>query len=418
MLKNLLAFLILYILFWLGLTLSRLAYGQSAQQDVTGFGLQLPNLTATEVGQFNTGEAGFVKTQTVTDDGLGPIFNGQSCVQCHNVPTIGGSSGNTETRFGQLVNGVFNPLLNESGSLLHQNSITPAVQMVVPDDANVVARRKANPLFGLGLIEAIPDAEIIANKHNPPVDGITGVPAMVQDHSSGQNGTPNVNLVGRFGWKNQIASLLEFSADAYINEIGVTTRIPGFNQDIAPDGNQAALLAVEPSLTGFAFDQLQDEEKGGFPQQSGHTADIDGFADFMRMLSPPPVVPMSASAQNGKFLFTQINCVACHKPTAITGASNIAALAFQNIAPYSDFLLHDMGTLGDGIAQGAASTTQMRTQPLWGLRARAPFLHDGRSPTILDAILQHAGEATIVVARFKALTPAQQQSVIDFLNTI
>ncbi len=187
----------------------------------------------------------------------------------------------TETRFGKLTGGVFDSLTDESGSLLHQACIVPSVQMIVPLDATVVAHRKSNPLFGLGLIEAIPDNEIIANVHNPSVDGITGVPSMVVDAASG------VTRVGRFGWKAQDATLLTFSADAYLNEMGVTTRIPGFTEDISPDGNQAALLAVEPSLTGYAFNQLQDLPNGGPPQTDGFTSDIDEFADFMRMRPDP-----------------------------------------------------------------------------------------------------------------------------------
>jgi CxxC motif-containing protein (DUF1111 family) len=375
------------------------------------FGAPLPGLTAQQLQQFAVGLAQFNSVETIAD-GLGPAFNAQSCVACHSVPVVGGSSAITETRFGRLVNGVFNPLANESGSLLHQACIYPMFQMVVPLDANVVAQRKANPLFGLGLIEAIPDAEIIANVHNPPADGISGTPAMIVDAASGQT------RVGRFGWKAQQATLLTFSADAYLNEMGITTRIPGFTNDIAPNGNQSLLLDYEPSLTGYAFNQLQDLPNGGPPQTDGGTADIDEFNDFMLMLANPPGVPLSQSAQQGQQIFTQINCVACHKAQMTTGPHPIAALAFQNVPLYSDLLLHDMGTLGDGIAQGAATTTQMRTQPLWGLRVRGPYLHDGRASTIDAAIRLHDGEATTVRNRYIQLTPQQQQELVDFLNSI
>jgi CxxC motif-containing protein (DUF1111 family) len=375
------------------------------------FGAPLPGLTTQQLQQFAVGLAQFKTVDTVAD-GLGPIFNAQSCVACHSVPAVGGSSAVTETRFGQLVNGVFDPLANESGSLVHQACIDPSVQMIVPLDANVVAQRKSNPLFGLGLIEAIPDAEIIANIHNPAIDGITGVPAMVVDAASG------VTRVGRFGWKAQDATLLTFSADAYLNEIGITTRIPGFTDDIAPDGNQAAMLTVEPDLTGYYWNQLQDLPNGGPPQTDGGTSDIDEFNDFMLMLANPPTVPLTQSAQRGQQVFTQINCVACHKAQMITGPNAIQALSFKPVPLYSDLLLHDMGTLGDGIAQGAASTTQMRTQPLWGLRARAPYLHDGRARTVFEAIRLHDGEAKIVRDRFLKLSPREQQDLIDFINSI
>jgi CxxC motif-containing protein (DUF1111 family) len=199
---------------------------------------------------------------------------------------------------------------------------------------------------------------------------------------------------------------------------GCHHRIPGFTADISPDGNQAALLAVEPSLTGYAFNQLQDLPNGGPPQTDGFTSDIDEFADFMRMLANPPTVALTQSAQQGQKIFTQINCVACHKAQMTTGPSSIPALNFKPVPLYSDLLLHDMGSLGDGIAQAAATMTQMRTQPLWGLRARAPYLHDGRASTIIEAIQLHDGEAAIVRNRFLALSPQEQQELVDFLNSI
>jgi CxxC motif-containing protein (DUF1111 family) len=379
--------------------------------DPTVFGAPLPGLTAQQLQQFAVGLAQFKTVDTVSD-GLGPVFNGQSCVACHAVPAAGGSSAITETRFGQLVNGVFNQLTGESGTLLHQSCIIPSVQMSIPLDANVVAQRKSTPLFGLGLIETIPDREIIANVHKPAVDGITGAPAMIVDAASG------ATRVGRFGWKAQQATLLTFSGDAYLNEVGITSRIPGFTEDIAPDGNQSALLAVEPSLTGYYYNQVQDLPNGGPPQTDGGTADVDEFNDFMLMLANPPILPLNRSAQEGQKIFTQINCVACHKPQMTTGPSSIAALNFKPVPLYSDLLLHDMGTLGDGIVQGAASASQMRTQPLWGLRARAPYLHDGRAKTIFEAVQLHDGEAAIVRNRFLALPAGEQQALIDFLNSI
>jgi len=233
-------------------------------------------------------------------------------------------------------------------------------------DANVVAQRKSNPLFGLGLIEAIPDTEIIANVHKQPVDGITGTPAMVVDAASG------VTRVGRFGWKAQQATLLTFSADAYLNEMGITTRIPGFTEDICPDGNQATLLAIEPSLTGYYYNQLQDLPNGGPPQTDGGTSDIDEFNDFMLMLANPPILPLNKSAQEGQKIFTQINCAACHKPQMTTGPSTIAALSFKPVPLYSDLLLHDMGTLGSGERESNANSAALGFKSSGALSARRP----------------------------------------------
>ena len=134
--------------------------------------------------------------------------------------------------------------------------------------------------------------------------------------------------------------------------------------------------------------------------------------------APPPAVRPSGSALAGQRLFGQLNCDACHRPTMMTGASPIAALAHKVVPLYSDLLLHDMGSLGDGIEQGAAGAREIKTAPLWGLRARPRLLHDGRATTIADAILGHAGEATAARNRFADLDESSRQQVIDFLNTL
>jgi CxxC motif-containing protein (DUF1111 family) len=222
--------------------------------------------------------------------------------------------------------------------------------------------------------------------------------------------------VGRFGWKAQEATVLSFAGDAYLNEMGITNRF--FTTDLAPDGNQAALLAAEPA--GITPTTLQDlPTNPNAPEGPTNKDDIARFTDFMELLGPPPTVPLTAQAQEGKELFAQINCVACHKPTMTTGSSAVSpALAFKPVNLFSDLLLHNMGTLGDGITQAAARPNEMRTAPLWGLRARGPYLHDGRASTIQEAILLHAGEATTIRNRFAGLSSVQQQEIIAFLNSI
>ena len=147
-------------------------------------------------------------------------------------------------------------------------------------------------------------------------------------------------------------------------------------------------------------------------------SDIDAAADFMRLLAAPPTVRPSDSALTGARLFAQLNCDACHRPTMMTGASPISALAHQIVPLYSDLLLHDMGSLGDGIEQAGAGAREFRTAPLWGLRARPRYLHDGRAMTIVDAILGHAGEATAARNRFGELDETSRQQLIDFLSTL
>jgi len=399
------------------------------------FGSPLPGLNATQLAAFTTGQAQFQVFDGAAE-GLGPIFNAQACVACHSQPntsasavitppsgsdaavvsgiTPGGASAIMEIRAGKMnADGSFNSLASEGGTLFHLASLSPGSQETVPPDATVVAHRKTTPIFGDGLVEAIPDAQIQANVHNSPVDGVTGRAAILNDAVTNAIGT---NHVGRFGWKAQEATLLAFSGDAYLNEMGITNRL--FTTDVAPDGKQAVLLAAEPA--GITPTTLQDlPSNPALPEGPNNKDDVARFTDFMQLLAPPPTVPLTAQAAAGKQLFTAINCVACHKPTMTTGPSTVSAsLAFKPVNLYSDLLLHKMGSLADGIAQAVAQPTEMRTAPLWGLRARSPYLHDGRASTILQAILYHDGEALTIRNRFAALSAGQQQEIIAFLNSI
>ena len=385
---------------------------------ITGFGGLLAGVTADQKAAWI---AGLQQFQVVDGpaDGLGPIFNNQSCVSCHSQPvaagaiTPGGASAVLETRFGKLTNGQFDPLTSEGGTLLHQMALAPFAQDNIPADANVVASRKTTPTFGMGLIEAIPDAAIEANAHHPPVDGVTGRAAILTDSVTQLVGG---NVVGRFGWKCQESTLLAFSADAELNEMGVTNRF--FTTDLAPGGNQATLIQAEPD--GMTPTTLQDlPANPALPESPTNKDDIARFTDFLQLNAPPPVVPLTPQAQRGQALFAAVNCIACHKPSMQTGPSTVsAALAFQNVPLYSDLLLHRMGALADGIAQAAAQPDEMRTAPLWGLRARSPFLHDGRASTILQAILMHDGEARTIRDRFSNLSEVQKNAIIAFLESI
>ena len=385
---------------------------------LTGFGGLLAGVTADQKAAWI---AGLQQFQVVDGpaDGLGPIFNNQSCVSCHSQPVVagaitpGGASTVLETRFGKLTNGQFDPLTSEGGTLLHQMALAPFAQDTIPSDANVVASRKTTPTFGLGLIEAIPDAAIEANAHHPPVDGVTGRAAILTDSVTQLVGG---NVVGRFGWKCQESTLLAFSADAELNEMGVTNRF--FTTDLAPGGNQATLIQAEPN--GMTPTTLQDlPANPALPESPTNKDDIARFTDFLQLNAPPPVVPLTPQAQRGQALFAAVNCIACHKPSMQTGPSTVSvALAFQNVPLYSDLLLHRMGALADGIAQAAAQPDEMRTAPLWGLRARSPFLHDGRASTILQAILMHDGEARVIRDRFANLSEVQKNAIIAFLESI
>jgi CxxC motif-containing protein (DUF1111 family) len=138
----------------------------------------------------------------------------------------------------------------------------------------------------------------------------------------------------------------------------------------------------------------------------------------MRFLAPPPLVPLTPRAVLGESIFQQIGCAKCHVPVTLTGFNDVEALSLKPLALYSDLLLHDMGPLGDRIAQSAAGTREMRTMPLWGARASAPYLHDGRAATLEEAIRAHDGEATKVRKRFNKLRPEDRRRLLEFLNSL
>ena len=363
-----------------------------------GFGLPLPGLTGDQLAAFEDGKGDFEDVETKVS-GLGPIFNRDSCAACHSVPALGGSSRVFVTRFGRVANGVFDPLASLGGSLLQERAIDPSGLEHVPREANVVAKRQSTPLFGLGLIEAIPDATILRGVRTKPVDGVLGRASMVLDVATQKT------LVGRFGWKGQQATLLSFAGDAYLNEMGITNRL--FPTENAPNGNVALLKKL---------DTVSDPEDQVDPASG--KAGIDLLADFMRFLGPPPTQPVTASNTFGAKLFLDTGCASCHTPVMFTGPSTITALNAKAVMLYSDLLLHDMGTLGDGIVQGTAGARDMKTPPLWGLRASGPYLHDGRAMTIEDAIKAHDGEAKVSKDRFQKLTRDQQTLLIEFLKSI
>jgi CxxC motif-containing protein (DUF1111 family) len=358
----------------------------------------LPALDAASLAAFAEGMTEFQSAE-VAAGGLGPIFNGASCLACHVEGALGGAGQTTVTRFGLQSKTGFDPLTNLGGSLLQSQAIAPQVLEAVPPQANVVALRRTTPLFGAGLIEAISDTALLQAAKVAQPDGIRGRAALVTDITTGQT------RVGRFGWKAQQATLLAFAGDAYLNEMGITNRF--FPTENAPNGNTALLAA---------YDLVADPEDVVDPATG--LSDIDRAANFMRYLAPPTPLRQTANAVVGSRLFTNIGCAACHTPTLLTGANANPALANKPVALYSDLLLHDMGTLGDGIAQGAAGPTEMRTAPLWGLRVRVAYLHDGRAAKVSDAIVAHDGQALTARKRFSALSATDQSALLEFLNTL
>jgi CxxC motif-containing protein (DUF1111 family) len=361
-------------------------WGTTSSAVVPGFG---DPIDGAPLALFEAGAADFDEVEE-EDEGLGPGFNGRSCTECHSAPARGGSSTITEIRFARRTSDL------PGGSLLQRFAISPECQEVIPDEATVIAERLTTPVFGGGLIASIPDSSILGEEDRQASvnDGITGRAHRVFDVFFQQN------RIGRFGWKAQQATLGAFGADAYLNEMGITN--PFFPNENAPNGDEDVLAEC---------DEVPDPEDDG--------EGVENFRNFMLFLAPPPRGPITSQVQRGDFIFRAIGCAVCHRPQYQTGSgSNVpAALRNKAVNLFSDLLLHDVGT-GDGIRQGNAGTNEIRTSPLWGLRVRQLFMHDGSAFTFTGAILQHSGEAFTVRQRFINLSSSNRADLLAFLNSL
>jgi CxxC motif-containing protein (DUF1111 family) len=381
----------------------------------------------------------FDEFETV-DDGLGPLYNAQGCRECHQDPVSGGSSQVTELRAGQIGrDGKFqNPRIPighgaeviTSRTLVNDRAICPSedypdmhIHQRVPANANIRTERLSINLLGDGFVEAVADRTLIelARAQCSSTRGrICGQVAMVPIVEA-----PGATGAGRFGWKDQHASLVSFSGDAYLNEMGITSRhfpdeitnlcntVPSPNDEVGPDGLD----------------------------------DVDRFARFIRATKAPardPVLSESAEAIRGSEVFDEVGCATCHVRTLVTapprtkihgGTYTISdALGNKQFHPFSDFLLHNVGT-GDGIPIAvqehfsrrgrtmspttfSSAQNKIRTAPLWGLRLRSRLMHDGASLTLTHAIQRHAGEAQDVTQRFFALPGEDRAAVLTFLESL
>src|SRR5438477_329401 len=308
-------------------------------------------------------------------DGLGPLYNAQACRECHQNPTSGGASQITELRVGHLgPDGRFR-------------------------NADIPIARGTVAICGQALYVPILEA-------------------------------PGETRIGRFGWKDQHASLLSFSADAYLNEMGITSRL--FPDEVTTLCNTAS----EPNNTS----------------DSSGLADIDRFTRFLRATKAPArdtLLAATPAARRGSELFGAIGCATCHVRTLVTAAAGTVlnggtdtippALGEKAFHPFGDFLLHNVGT-GDGIVMAmpehygpavykvawrefsidsvGRTRNKVRTAPLWGVRLRPRLMHDGASLTLRDAVVRHRGEASGVSNRFRKLTQSDQEAIIAFLESL
>jgi CxxC motif-containing protein (DUF1111 family) len=376
------------------------ALSQAPSEAPAGF----DNLTngMTNQATFDADRAVFEELEG-TDEGLGPLYNAQGCSECHQSPVTGAISQVTELRAGHFDGQNF--VDHPGGSLINDRAVNASIQERIFGGNEVRTFRTSLNALGDGFVEAIDSNTIvdIANKQPSSMRGqVIQVPVL---EAGGQT------RVARFGWKNQHASLLSFSADAYLNEMGITT--PLQPTENTSNGNSVA-----------AFDPTPEPEDDG--------GDLDHFAQFMRATKVPPrdtVLAATSDAQRGSQLFDQVGCNICHVRNITTspagtvinrGAFTVpAALGNKVIHPFGDFLLHNVGT-GDGIVQNGGQSTRnkLRTPPLWGVRTRPRLMHDGETVNRNEAILRHAGEATSVINNYRNLSTSDKNRLITFLNSL
>jgi len=392
----------------MALLLAPVVFAITAVEAPAGFD-NLTNGFTTQT-QFDLDLETFEAFETI-DDGLGPVYNAQACRECHQNPVTGGPSQVTELRAARL--DAFGTYSNPpGGSLINDRAIDAAIQERLTTAENVVAIRSSLNVLGDGFVEAIPDSEFTRIQNAQPSGRkgqIISVPVLE---------SPGTNRIARFGWKNQQASLLSFSADAYVNEMGITSPLQP-----TENTNMGASVA--------AFDTVPDPEEAATPTEP-FGPDVEAFARFMRSTKVPPrdtALAATANAVAGASLFTSIGCASCHTPTITTAPAGTvfnggkfvvtAALGDKIIHPYSDFMLHDVGT-GDGIIQngGNATRNKVRTPPLWGLRTKARLMHDLFNTTRHNTILRHTNEAEPVIQNYINLSVTQQNQILTFLNSL
>jgi hypothetical protein len=361
--------------------------------------------TVVPLRSFNDNRFIFEEVEGIAD-GLGPTFNAQSCRECHQNIVTGGASQVTEHRTGRLE--LLQFVESAGGSLIQSRSTNADIFERVPFEDSVSTFRISTNLLGGGFVEAIANSTLLAIRDRQPASmrGTALEVAVLEAN--------NAPRIGRFGWKSQHASMESFAADAYLNEMGITT-------PVLPDENTSLGRFVG---FGTRFDPVADPEDDG--------VDVVAFANFMRSTKAPPRGPINADVRAGETRFNDLGCGTCHTPTIRTaspgtringGAIRVRdAVGNKIIHPYSDFLLHDIGT-GDGIpvlpgAAFASTATQLRTAPLWALRTRNRLMHDGLSFTKQEAIARHAGQAAGVRTAYDGLTAAQKAQVLAFLDSL
>jgi CxxC motif-containing protein (DUF1111 family) len=425
-----------------------------------GAGGVYPTLSADEQAFFNQALKRFQEIDSVSGtiagepgSGLGPTFNGNSCAQCHSQPAVGGSSpglispqnpipnpqvalatlaGATNTlpsfivpagpvleaRFVKRSNGKNDGSVHDLYTIAGRSDASGCALAQPPFAAALAAGnvifRQPTPLFGLGLVEATPDAMLEANLAST-------ASARAELKIGGEfNHTANDNTITRFGWKAQDKSLLLFSGEANNVEMGVSNELFPNERDMVPgcDFNRDP----EDSTHLVNRDRSSPNLGTTVGTASEMSADIINFAAFSRLSAPPAPAASTSSTEAGSRLFVSIGCSLCHSPSLTTGRSIFRGMSNVTYHPFSDFALHHMGTgLSDGVIQGSAGPEQFRTAPLWGIGQRLFFLHDGRTSDLIQTIESHSSsgsEANMVIKKYNGLSAAEQQDILNFLRSL
>ena len=362
-------------------------------------------LTPSELAAFVRGDEEFGR-RFAASTGLGPIFNDVSCAACHSGDGRGRPE-NALARIGAPDNGMHSSL---GGPQIQDRAIPGAVAETVPHGV-AVSLRLPPPVFGVGLIEAIPESEILsrADPNDANGDGISGRPNWVTPPEwvpQTEPGSGSELRIGRFGRKAQTTSILQQTVEAYLQDMGITTDfLPIENRNpMAGQPHDGADVVADPEVpAGTVF----------------------AVVNYLRLLAPPAAGAPNAVRDRGGVLFGDIGCAACHTPVMQTGQATTAALTNKPVALYSDLLLHDMGdALADQRPDGQANGREWRTTPLWGMRLIRQFLngevflmHDGRARTIEEAILLHGGEAQRARNLFDALNAADRAALVEFVGS-
>jgi len=343
------------------------------------YGAPLPELAGADLARFEAGRRLYDRDHFVTE-GLGnPTFNGDACRACHFDPVIGGAgpADLDVTREGNLAGDVFTA--PERGTLLHRHALIGQRPEADPN-TNVIELRQTPHTFGLGLLERVPEEDIVAraDPDDADEDGVRGRVHRLPD-----------GRLGRFGWKGAVPSVREFVRDALWNELGLTL----------------------PEEEGLTFGEAEDDDAIADPEAP--MADIDSLTFFIESLAGPPRISTDPEAEAaGEALFAEVGCGTCHVPSLQTADGT-------PVPAYTDLLLHDVQEPGyRGVEEGDAGIREFRTAPLWGIATSAPYWHDGRAFTIEEAIARHEVEGTTARQAYEALDAEERAALLAFLRSL